>query len=116
MRREIRATQRLIRLFRAERSGRFARRSPETVRRLIDRRGGLIQALLRMDARRRSLAPRIPGELGLAMGALALEVGQAERCCLDHLARLDAELRQARSEGQTTGLRGNAGGRLLGRG
>jgi hypothetical protein len=116
MQREIRTARRLVQLFRAERSGRFARRPAETARRLIDRRGHLVDELLRIDARRRSVARETPSELELEMGALAVEVGRAEQCCLDLLTRLDAELRRVRGEGPTTGLRDGAAGRLLGRG
>jgi hypothetical protein len=114
--REIRAARRLVRLFRIERSGRFARHSTDTVRRLIDRRGQLIDELRRMELRRRSFAPWVPTELGLTMGQLAREVGRTEQSCLELLARLGAELRRLRGEGVATGLCDGADGRLLGRG
>jgi len=114
--REDRAARRLARLFRIERSGRFERRPAETVRRLIQRRGRLIDELLRLDARRRSVAPSVPIGLGLTMGLLAQEVERTEQSCLELLARLGAELRQLRGEGIATGLRDSAGGRLLGQG
>jgi hypothetical protein len=116
MRREHRAARRLARLFRIERSGRLARRPVETARRLVERRGLLVDELLRMEERRRSLAPWTPTELDLAMGALAKEVDRTEQCCLELLAELGAELERRRGGVMATGLRDGATGRLLGHG
>ena len=116
VRQEYRAACRLARLFRIERSGRFFGRSSETVRRLIERRGHLVDELTRMDAARRSLVPRKPTELDRAMGELAKEVGSAERRCLELLAELGEELRRRRKAGAATGLRDGAAGQLLGHG
>ena len=116
LRREYRTARRLARLFHIERTGSFARLPAETVRRLIDRRGAVIDELVRLDARRLSLAPQSTGDLDIAMGALASEVGWAERRCRELLAELGAELEQRRGIGSATGLRDGADGRLLGRG
>jgi len=116
LRREYRTARRLARLFHIERTGGFARLPAETVRRLIDRRGAVIDELVRLDARRLSLAPQSTGDLDIAMGALASEVGWAERRCRELLAELGAELEQRRGIGSATGLRDGADGRLLGRG
>jgi hypothetical protein len=116
IRREHRVACRLARLFRIERSGRLGRRPSETITRLVERRGRLVDELALLDARRRSLAPWNPVELNLAMGALAKEVDSAERRCLELLAELGAELHRRRGGGTATGLRGGADGRLLGRG
>jgi hypothetical protein len=115
-RREQQAARRLARLFRMERSGHFARRSAETVRRLVERRGHLVDELARLDARRQSLAPWITIELDLAIGALAKEVERAKESCLKRLAELGAELDQRHGAGSATGLRDSANGRLLGQG
>ena len=116
MRQEIRTARRLARLFRAERTGRLGRRPSETARRFVERRGALIDELVRLEAQRRSLAPWTPTELDLAIGALRLEVDRAEQFCLALLAQLGAELGQRRGEGRATGLRAGTGGQLLGRG
>lgn len=116
MTREYRAARRLARLFRIERSGRLSRCPPETVRRLIARRGQLVDELARLEARRRSLAPRTIVELDLAMGGLAKEVNEAERWCLNRLAELGSALAKLRGTGTPTGLRDGAHGRLLGQG
>src|SRR5665213_1466119 len=96
MRQEVRAARRLARLFRIERAGRLGRRRRETARLFVERRGVLIDELLRLEARRRSVAPGIPTELDLAMGALRLEVDRAEQSCLALLARLETELGRRR--------------------
>jgi hypothetical protein len=116
MRREIAIARRLARLFRLERSGHLRRRPVETARRLIDRRGRLIDELTQLEERRRSLAPWVPDELGLTMRALAQEVERGEQRCLEFLAEIGARRSQLRGEGTATGLRDGADGRLLGRG
>jgi hypothetical protein len=114
-RQEVRAARRLARLFRIERSGRLNRHPREAVRRLAERRGLLIDELARLDQRRRSLAPRSLMELDLAMGELTREVGHAEQVCLALLAGLRDELDRLRGEGNPSGLRDGAAGKLLGR-
>jgi hypothetical protein len=116
MRTEIAIARRLARLFRLERSGHLRRRPVETVRRLIDRRGRLIDELTQLEERRRSLAPWVPDELGSTMGALAQEVERGEQRCLEFLAEIGARRSQLRGKGTATGLRDGADGRLLGRG
>jgi len=116
MRREIQIAHRLVRLFRIERSGRLMRRPVGTARRLIDRRGHLIEELAGLEERRRSLAPLVPDELDRSMRALAQEAGQGEQRCLEFLAEIGARLSRLRGEGTPSGLRGGAAGRLLGRG
>jgi len=114
--REQRAARRLARLFRIERAGRFASRPTETVQRLIERRGRLVEELARLEARRKSLAPWTTVELDLAMGILAKEADRAEQWCLERLAELGAELARRRGAGTATGLRDGADGQLLGHG
>jgi hypothetical protein len=114
--REQRAARRLVRLFRIERVGRFANRPAETVQRLIERRGLLVEELARLEARRKSLAPSTTVELDLVLRTLAMEVDRAEQWCLERLAELGAELARRRGAGTATGLRDSADGRLLGHG
>jgi hypothetical protein len=116
MRRELLVARRLARLFRFERSGRVWRWPADTARRLIDRRGRLIDELTRLEERRRSLTPWALDDLDLTMGALAREVEQGEQRCLELLAELGARLNRLRGQGTATGLRDGASGRLLGRG
>jgi hypothetical protein len=116
IRREARAARRLARLFRIERRGGFARWPAATVSRLVERRGALVDELLRLDTRRQSIARRTTADLRLAMGALAREVHRGEQHCQGQLAELGAELARRREPGATTGLRDGAGGQLLGSG
>jgi hypothetical protein len=116
LRREYRTARRLARLFRVERSGRFARLPAETVDRLIERRGVLIGELAAIDAKRLSLAPWATPDLDIAMGVLAREVDCAEQRCREVIAELGAELERRRGMGTATGLRDGADGRLLGSG
>jgi hypothetical protein len=115
-RRECQAAQRLARLFRVERSGRLERRPTAITRQLTDRRETLIEELLCLEARRRSLQPRTPPELDLAMRTLAKEVECSEQRCLERLAELGAELQARRGAAVLTGLRDGSVGQLLGRG
>ena len=113
--RETRTIRRIGRLFRLERAGRFERRPMETIRRLIARRGRLVEELTEMETRRRLLGGPLPPELGAALDELANEVGATRQSCEARIDGLDAELRRRRGEGTATGLRGG-GGLLLGRG
>jgi hypothetical protein len=114
--REYRTARRLARLFRIERAGGFARWPTQTVRQLIERRASVVGELMRLDARRLSVAPSTTADLDIAIGALAREVDCAEQQCLKRLADLGAELEKRRGIGTATGLRGGGGGRLLGSG
>ncbi len=116
MRKEILLARRLARLFRLERSGHLHRWPVDTIRRLIERRGRLIDELTQLEERRRSLTPWVVDELDLTMGALAREVDQGEQRCLEFLAEIGARLSRLRGEGTATGLRDGVDGRLLGRG
>lgn len=114
IRQEYRTARRLARLFRIERSGGFARLPPELTQRLAKRRGEVIDELIRLDAKRMSLAPWATADLDIAMGALAREVDRAEQRCRELLAELGAELERRRGLGRATGLRDGVDGRLLG--
>ena len=113
---EYRMARRLARLFRIERTGPMARRPRDVADRLIDRRGTLIERLMRLEYERRAAALRPLPELDAAMSALAAEIDGAERFCLDRLAVLDAELARRRGRGTATGLRDGVAGQLLGQG
>ena len=116
VRREMQIAHRLVRLFRVERSGRLMRRPAATARRLIDRRGHLIEELTRLEEQRRLLAPSVSDSLDAVMSALAQEADRGEQRCLEFLAEIGARLSALRGEGTASGLRGHAGGQLLGRG
>jgi hypothetical protein len=107
--------RRVGRLFRYERAGRLSRRQ-ELAQRLSRRRGELIDALIRTDAARRNLQIPISPELRNAVEALWLETGGARRDADARLDRLRADLLMARGDGIPSGVRGVAGGRVIGRG
>jgi hypothetical protein len=113
---ESRIMRRLGRLFRIERTGGFDRRPTATVRRLVERRGALIDRLIALDDRRGAVfAPR-SGGLDEALADLRREVERARPHAQTRAQRLTAELRLRRGGGVPTGLRGGAGGQLLGKG
>jgi hypothetical protein len=111
-----RTARRITRLFRIERIGRLERRPAATIRRLITRRGALIDALIAAERRRRSDAETRPPALEQAFAELALEVGECRPSAERRLFELAAELRLRRGEVPPTGLRPSIGGQLLGRG
>ncbi|HEY5208119.1 MAG TPA: hypothetical protein VIJ42_01620 [Stellaceae bacterium] len=107
--------RRLVRLFRIERSGQLSRRPRDLVARLLQRRGELIDALIRTDAARRGLKIPITVELQRAAEALWRETTQSWRSTDARLQQLRADLLMARGEGIPSGIRGHAGGRVIGR-
>jgi hypothetical protein len=113
---ERRLARRLSRLFRIERAGGFDRRPAATVRRLIERRGALIDELIAVERRRRSGNAAGSAALHQSMAQLADEARRSRDCAEAHSARLRAELELRRGRGPATGLRGGAGGTLIGRG
>lgn len=115
MLRQSRAAWRLIRLFKIERDGGFARRPPSTVRRLVERRGGLVEELLRLDAVRRALACPRSAELDQALGELGREVDRAMNVAREMVEQLGGDLRMRQGGGAATGIRDGAKGRLLGK-
>jgi hypothetical protein len=112
---ESHLARRIGRLFRSERAGRPARRQ-ELAQRLFRRRGELIDALIRTDAARRDLQIPLSPELASAIEALWHETGGARRDADARLDRLRADLLMARGDGIPSGVRGGAGGRIIGRG
>src|SRR5580700_3957662 len=102
---ESRAARRLGRLFRIERAGRFERRPIETVGRLVQRRAGLIDELIRLDAERRTRAISGSVELDAAIGELQQEIDRSQTHCIARIAASAAELGQPHAGGIATGLR-----------
>jgi len=112
---ESRAARRLGRLFRIERVGGFDRRPAATVRRLIERRGALLEELMQFENRRRSLAVPRNAELDRAVAELASELSQALNFAQSRVDRIGLDLRIRQGEGLGTGIRNNANGRMLGK-
>jgi hypothetical protein len=107
--------RRIGRLFRYERTATMTRR-PDLMNRLHARRGDLIEALMRADATRRHLRLAITPLLHGALRALWFDIAGARQEADDRLDGLRKELQLARGEGIRSGIRGSAGGRVLGRG
>lgn len=112
---EVRLARRIGRLFRCE-QGVGSTRSPGLMDRLRARRGELIDALMSADSARRQRQMPIAPHLEEAMRALWREVDCARRDADRRLDWLRTELLLARGEGMSTGIRGSAGGRVLGSG
>lgn len=113
---EYRLARRLSRLFRVERAGRFERHAAVAARRLIERRGRLIEALIATEQRRREAALPPPRALHEALLALADEARRSGAAAADRLTRVQRELRLRRAGAPGSGMRGAPAGRLLGRG
>jgi hypothetical protein len=111
---EIHAARRLARLFRIERRGGFERRPVTIVSKLIERRGALAAALLRMDRRRRAAAVRPTAALKQALAELADEVQRALPQAQARLEQIGKDLRLSRGEGWPTGIRDSNNGHPLG--
>jgi hypothetical protein len=109
-----RAARRLGRLFKIERAGGFDRRPLATVRRLIERRGTLVEELLLLGGMRSRLAAPRSAELEQALGELAREVNQSLHPAERKVDHLGGDLRLRSREGLPTGIRNGASGRLLG--
>jgi hypothetical protein len=112
---EIRTARRLARLFRLAGSKR-AEQSSEIALLLARRRDTVVAELTQIEAKRQPVTGPEPVELAAAMAALRAAVDGGERHCRGLIARLSAELGRLRGESATTGLRGDAGGQLLGQG
>jgi hypothetical protein len=113
---QSRVARRLGRLFRFERSGRFARCPAETVWRLIARRATLMAELTGLERRRHEVEPVPPPELSAAVSELAGEVALAREYGEALVAGLGVELSARRGQRPSSGLRDGGGGRLLGSG
>jgi hypothetical protein len=113
---ECRLARRVARLFKAERAGRFDRRPFATAQLLIERRGGLIAELIGIAAQRPRGASLVPPILAQALAELAHEADRLRGPIEQRLASIEAELGMRRSGTPATGLRRDAGGRLLGKG
>ena len=114
--RERRAVRHLARLFRIERGADGERRPAAATQRLLARRAALIDEVIALDAQRRSNGVPDSQALDAALHRLADELPPARDHALARLRQLEAELRSRRGDRASTGLRGSAGGQLLGRG
>lgn len=103
-------------LFRVEWTGVLMRRPPELERRLRDRRGELIDALIRADTTRRSRKIPISPELQSAAEALWRESGLARRAADARLDQLRTGLAMTFGIGVSSGIRGTATGQIIARG
>jgi hypothetical protein len=113
--RESRAARRLARLFKIEGGGGFERWPLATIRRLIERRAAIVNALLQMERERRALAAPHSAELDRALTELAREVGSALQRAQRRVDQLDKELQARRGASPHTGIRATGSGQLLGR-
>jgi len=110
---ESHLARRVAFLFGLERAPAMTRRPAALARRLRQRRGELIDALMRADAARRSLRlPETP-ELMRAVEALSRASAAAQREMDSRLDLLRADLLRARGDGVPSGVRGAASGRIL---
>jgi hypothetical protein len=116
MMRQCRVAARLGRLFRSERRGALQRWPDDTVARLVERRGRLVADFLRLENERRTRALPLARDLHAAFATLAREIEDSLRMAEVRAEQLRSELRLLRGEGMPSGVRGNAGGRMLGHG
>jgi len=112
---DTRAARRLRRLFTVERLGVFDRRPAATIWRIIERRGAVIEELRKLDDLRRSTFPSRSIELDRALRELAEEVSRASDDAGGRLEQIREDLRLRGGERVSSGIRGDADGRLLGR-
>jgi hypothetical protein len=110
-----RAARRLGRLFKIECGGGFDRRPVATIWRIIERRSALIEELQQLDNLHRSLSPLHSPELEQALRELIRDVNQAAKRAHGRVEQIGEDLRGRRCEGLSTGIRGGADCRLLGR-
>lgn len=113
---ELHLMNRLSRLFRVERCGRFRRRPLGLVLALIRRRGRCIETLIQLDAERRHRGAPVDMELQHAALALAQEVGNSLPPAETKAERLRSDVKALRGEGETSGMKGFSTGKVLGRG
>lgn len=113
---QARLARRLVRLFRIERTGRFDAARGETVRRLVERRGGLIEMLMRLEGQRRREAAPLPADLEDGLRDLAAEVARCRGPIEIRLMRLADDLDLRRGAGMASGVRDRDAATLLGTG
>lgn len=111
MDRQSRAVRRLARLFRIERNGGFEHRSAAIGRKLIERRGQLVNELL-TDLQ--AMPARPPPPLDRALAELSQEVEWALDRIRTRLQQIGKDLRLSRGEGLPTGIRNSPNGHPLG--
>lgn len=100
-------------LFRLEHVPALARRPASLAQRLRQRRGELIETLMRADAARRALHLPVSAELQQAVEMLWREAGAARRDADARLDLLRADLLRARGDGVPSGVRNTAQGRVI---
>ncbi|HEY7992350.1 MAG TPA: hypothetical protein VID77_13255 [Stellaceae bacterium] len=100
-------------LFRLEHVPALARRPASLAQRLRQRRGELIETLMRADAARRALHLPVSAELQQAVEMLWREAGAARRDADARLDLLRADLLRARGDGVPSGVRNAAQGRVI---
>lgn len=105
--------RRVALLFRLERAPALTRRSASLGARLRQRRGELIDALMRADAARQTLRLPVTPALRDAAEELWREVAAARRDADARLDLLRADLLRARGDGVPSGVRNAASGRIL---
>jgi len=113
---ELRIMNRLSRLFRVERCGRFGRWPMGLVLALVRRRGRCIETLIQLDAERRHRGAPVDVELRHAALALAQEVGNSLPPAETKAGRLRSDVKSLRGEGEISGMKGFSTGKVLGRG
>lgn len=113
-RRESGLARRLARLFRIERNGGFGRWPVAIVRKVVERRGALIEALMTIDSNRHSIAAPPSEELDAALDDLSRESEHALNRARKQLEQISNDLRLSRGEGLATGIRTTTGGHTLG--
>ncbi len=113
---ELRIMNRLSRLFRVERCGRFRRWPVGLVLALVRRRGRCIETLIQLDAERRHRGAPADVELRHAARALAQEVSNSLPPAETRADRLRSDVKALRGEGETSGMKGFSTGKVLGRG
>lgn len=114
--REHRIMQRLSRLFRLERHGRFDRWPIGFVFALIARRGRCIEELITLDAERRRCGAAADVRLNHAARTLAREIDNGLRPAEARADRLHSDVKVLRGEGRNSGMKGFSTGKILGRG
>ncbi len=112
---ESRAARRLGRLFRIEYNGGFVLWPDAVIRKLIERRGALVEELLLLDRKRRSIAAPASAELDRALAELAGEVAHAQNHAQRRLEQIGKDLRVSRGEGLPTGIHNRTNGKDLGK-
>ncbi len=111
---EARIARRLSRLFRIERNGGFERSPFAIVKKVVDRRGMLVEVLMTIDSKRRSVGALPSQELEAALTDLSREAERTWDRAHARLEQIGNDLRLSRGEGLATGIRTSTAGHNLG--